>query len=145
MPDVIGLDHIYIAVADLERSRQFYDRVFGVLGFRQNAFELGGDPHVQYYNRHFGYVLRPARGTIKGSVGLHHLCFRVATAADVERCAAELVDRGISASAPKLYPEYAPDYMATFLADPDGLRLEITNWRAERRHRHDHWEDDPTA
>jgi hypothetical protein len=27
-----------------------------------------------------------------------------------------------------------------FLTDPDGVRLEITNYRQERRQRHDHWE-----
>ena len=145
MPEVIGLDHIYIAVADLARSRQFYDQVFGVLGFRQNAFDLGGAPHIQYYNRHFGYVLRPASDTTRGSIGLHHLCFRVASAADVASCVEALVARGIAASAAKHYPDYAPDYVATFLTDPDGLRLEITNWRAERRYRHDHWDDDPAA
>ncbi len=59
MPNVIGIDHLYITVADLARSQAFYDVVFGqVLGFRRNAFAIGADPHVQYYNRHFGYVLR---------------------------------------------------------------------------------------
>ena len=35
----------------------------------------------------------------------------------------------------RLYPEYAPDYYATFFSDPDGIRLEITNYRQERRKR----------
>ena len=62
MTPVVGIDHLYITVSDLARSQAFYDAVFlGVLGFRRNAFEIGGEPHVQYYNRHFGYVLRPAR------------------------------------------------------------------------------------
>ena len=47
---------------------------------------------------------------------------------------------GIPASEAKLYPDYARDYAATFLEDPDGIRLEITNYRAERRERHDRWE-----
>jgi hypothetical protein len=38
------------------------------------------------------------------------------------------------------YPEYAPNYVACFLSDPDGIRLEITNYRHERRQRHDAWE-----
>lgn len=44
-----------------------------------------------------------------------------------------------SATEPRLYPEYAPDYFAVFFSDPDGLRLEITNYRQERRKRHDEW------
>ena len=61
------------------------------------------------------------------------------------RCVEALAARGIAASAAQHYPDYAPDYVATSLTDPDGLRLEITNWRAERRYRHDHWDDDPAA
>lgn len=33
-----------------------------------------------------------------------------------------------------------PDYRAVFLDDPDGLRLELTNFRAERRARLEHWD-----
>jgi len=59
--EIIGIDHVYVAISDLERSARFYDAVTEVLGFRKNRFQIGGERHVQYYNRHFGYVLRPAR------------------------------------------------------------------------------------
>ena len=64
MPEVIGVDHIYVSVSNIERSQVFYDKLFlGALKFRKSNFVLAGDPHVQYYNRHFGYVLRQgARG-----------------------------------------------------------------------------------
>lgn len=143
MPEVIGIDHIYIAVADLERSEVFYDRVLvEVLGFRKNTFELDGEPHIQYFNRHFGYVLRPARVTSGHDAyapGLHHLCFRVDSPGDVAETAARLRGAGIEASDACLCPEYAPDYWATYFSDPDGIRLEVTNYRLERRARHDHW------
>jgi hypothetical protein len=58
---------------------------------------------------------------------------------EVENAAAKLRAAGIDASKPKLYPEYAADYYAAFFSDPDGLRLEVTNYRDERRHRHDEW------
>ena len=61
MPEVIGIDHIYITVSNLERSEIFYDVVMKVLGFQKNKFQIDGEKHIQYYNRHFGYVLRPAR------------------------------------------------------------------------------------
>jgi hypothetical protein len=63
------------------------------------------------------------------------------TAADVEAAAVALRAAGIEATGAKAYPEYAPDYVATFLEDPDGIRLEITNYRQERRERHDGWDD----
>lgn len=143
MADVIGIDHIYISVSDIARAEAFYDLVMPLLGFRKNAFRLDGDPHVQYFNRHFGYVLRPARRSNRHDAyapGLHHLCFRVERAQDVAQAAASLRAAGIDASESRCYPEYAPDYHATFFNDPDGLRLEVTNYRAERRRRHDEWE-----
>jgi len=33
------------------------------------------------------------------------------------------------------------DSRALRFTDPDGLRLEVTNYRAERRQRHDEWEE----
>jgi catechol 2,3-dioxygenase-like lactoylglutathione lyase family enzyme len=142
MPEVIGIDHIYIAVNDLRQSERFYDIVMSALGFKKNTFQIAGDPHIQYFNRHFGYVLRPARTpTTHDSYapGLHHLCFRVETEADVRSAAKTLSEQHIRISEPQRYPQYADDYFAFFLADPDGIRLEVTNYRRERRERHDHW------
>lgn len=144
MPEVIGLDHVYIAVSDLARSEVFYDRAFAeVLGFRKNRFALDGEPHVQYFNRHFGFVLRPSRSDTPHdpyAPGLHHLCLRVERIDDVCEAADALRAAGIDASEPQAYREYAPDYWATFFRDPDGVRLEVTNYRAERRERHDGWD-----
>jgi catechol 2,3-dioxygenase-like lactoylglutathione lyase family enzyme len=96
----------------------------------------------KYYNCHFGFVLRPARGGWHDpyAPGLHHLCLRVDSAEEVAETAARLTEAGIAVTAPKLYPEYAPDYSAMFFSDPDGVRLEVTNYRLERRNRHDHWD-----
>lgn len=144
MSEVTGIDHVYVAVSDMNRSEAFYDRMMNVLGFRKSAFTLHGDPHVQYFNRHFGYVLRPA-GSGKPhdpySPGLHHFCFRVDSVQDVIDVSRKLRAAGIDASEAAGHSEYAPDYWATFFTDPDGIRLEITNYRQERRDRHDNWED----
>ena len=143
MPEVTGIDHIYITVSDLARAEPFYDQVLVVaLGFRKNAFALAGDPHIQYFNRHFGFVLRPARSVSPHdsyAPGLHHFCLRVDSIADVHMVAEQLRSAGIAATEAQLYPEYAPDYWATFFSDPDGIRLEVTNSRQDRRARHDHW------
>jgi len=109
-----------------------------------NSFEIGGDPHVQYYNRHFGYVLRPARVSRAHepySPGLHHLCLRVDSVDDVVAVSQALRAAGVDATEAHLHPGYAPDYWATFFTDPDGVRLEVTNYRAERRERHDQWDE----
>jgi glyoxylase I family protein len=145
LTEVTGIDHIYITVSDLGRSEPFYDRVLrDALGFRKNTFTLGGDPHIQYFNRLFGYVLRPARVQQPHepyAPGLHHFCLRVDAVEDVHAVARELQAAGIAATDARLYPQYSPDYCATFFEDPDGVRLEVTNWREERRQRAAHWDD----
>jgi len=142
--DVLGIDHVYFTVSDLAASERFYDCVLvGALSHVKVRAPIGGEPHVHYINRHFSIALRSARASTAHdpyAPGLHHFCLRVEDAGAVDRVARVLVAGGIAASAPRLYPEYAPDYYATFFADPDGLRLEVTNFRSERRERHAGWE-----
>lgn len=129
--EVIGVDHIFITVRDLAAAEEYYDKVMRTLGFRKHQTAIDGEPHVQYYNRHFAYWLRPARdpgGHSAYAAGLHHFCFRVSSEADVNRAAAELEAAGVSVSPPQFHPEYGRDYYATFLAGPDGVRLEIRNF-----------------
>lgn len=143
MSEVIGIDHIYITVSNLERSEAFYDKVLLItLGFKKNKFLLNNENHIQYFNRHFGYVLRPSHTKVTHDPyvpGLHHFCLRVTSKADVVAVVKRLHDMGIKATEAKLHTEYAPDYWATHFSDPDGIRLEVTNYRAERKERHDNW------
>lgn len=142
--EVIGIDHVYLTVRDLARSEAFYDRVMPILGYRKSRSTIAGDPHVHFFNRHFGFSLRPARDGTPAhypyAPGLHHFCFRVNDQRAVDRAAAELAAAGVEATPARLYPEYAPDYYATFFTDPDGVRLEITNFRENRRQRMFDWD-----
>jgi catechol 2,3-dioxygenase-like lactoylglutathione lyase family enzyme len=142
--EVIGIDHIYLAVRDLGAAEAFYDRLMSILGFRKRTGLLGGEPHLHFYNRQYGFSLRPARSGAAAhdpyAPGLHHFCFRVTDEAAVDRAAGELSAAGIEVTAPRYHPEYAADYYAVFLQDPDGIRLEITNFRQERRRRMFDWE-----
>ena len=142
--EVIGIDHVYVAVRDLARSERFYDVVMPILGFRKNASTIAGDPHIHYYNRQFGFSLRPAKSDTPDhdpyAPGLHHFCFRVDDEAAIDRAVRELRSAGIDMTDPAYYPQFAPDYYATFFADPEGVRLEITNFREQRRRRMSDWE-----
>ena len=137
MADVVGIDPIYVSVSDLKSSETFYDRLLVVsLNFCKQCFELAGESYIQYYNRDLGFVLRtlPADGQRQPSVSAsHHFCLCVDSAAEVYGLSERLNHLGIDATAARLYPESAADYAATFLEDPDGLRLEITNFRQEKR------------
>ncbi len=141
--EVVAVDHIYLAVRDLPRSVAFYDPVMRLLGFKKGTGAIAGEPHAHYFNRVTQYSIRPARGGAHDPYrpGLHHLCFRVATRADVDAATTALRTLGIAASEPALYPEYAADYYATFFADPDGIRLEIVAHRRMRSLIRDHWDE----
>ena len=140
----MGIDQVYVAVRDMERSEEFYDRVMAVLGFRKGRGTLAEAPHLFYHSRHFVYSLRPAReGTPDHdpyAPGLHHFCFRVVDEEAVERAARELAEAGVETTEPRYYPEYGPDYYAIFFEDPDGMRLEVMNFRELRRKMMHDWE-----
>jgi glyoxylase I family protein len=91
MKEIIGIDHIYITVSNLKESEMFYDKIFiEIFGFKKNNFTIDTDPHIQYYNRHFGYVIRPSKNNqkfYKYTPGLHHFCLRVEEIDDVKECA----------------------------------------------------------
>jgi len=139
---VIALDHLYVAVQDLSASEAFYDPVMRLLDFRKGTGPIGGEPHLHYYNQVLQYTIRPAHSKMRHdpyAAGLHHVCFRVRSCADVDTTARELRELGVSATAPETYPEYAPDYYATFFADPDGIRLEVVAEVERRRLIREHW------
>ena len=56
----------------------------------------------------------------------------------VDRIAEGFAGRRIECSKPQRYPESASDYYSNFLY-PDGIRLEATNYRQERRRRFTDW------
>lgn len=143
--EVVGLDHVYVTVADFSRSEPFYDRLMAFLGFRKTDKRIGGEPHAHYINRVLQYSIRPARGGRVGhdpyTPGLHHLCFQVADRAAVDEVHATLTSWGIEASAPRVWSEYNDDYYATFFSDPDGLRLEVVARSRYRREIAERWDE----
>ena len=142
--EVTAVDHVYLTVSDLERAERFYDAVMKLLGFRKVTNPNAGERHAHYFNPVTQYTIRPAKtpGAPHDpySPGLHHLCFRVPRPTEVDEAARELAALGIAASEPRLYPEYAADYYATFFEDPDGIRLEIVAHRRMRSLIRDHWD-----
>ena len=135
MPSVIGIDHIVLRVSDLERSRRFYGRVLGYLGFAlewEFGVTLGWDNGVTMVwiveadeegKRH------PHR---TGNIGFHHYAFRLGAREDVDglhkllkKMKARVVDP------PEDYPHYGPGYYAVFFLDPDGMKLEGVHFPKE--------------
>ena len=142
--DVGAVDHVYVAVSDLARSEAFYDGVMRLLGFKKGTAPIAGERHLHYFNRVTQYSIRPARSAGPHDPyrpGLHHLCFRVGSRAEVDEVATGLASLGVAATPPALHPEYADDYYATFFTDPDGIRLAVGALRRGRILVRDRWSE----
>ena len=121
------LAHISIGVADLARSRAFYDAALPTLGCRR-FYDVPGA-------RGYGTAQAPASrngeeaGT-KPNVGFH-AAFQATDRAAVQAFhAAALAAGGTDNGAPGLRPEYTPDYYAGFFIDPDGHHIEVVTFSA---------------
>lgn len=141
--EVLGVDHIYLAVSDFARTEAFYDTVLGILDYRKIDAPIGGAPHRHYFNKAMQISIRPSHGGKHDpyAPGLHHLCLQVADNAAVDTVARLLQAAGIEATAPAAYPQYADDYYATFFSDPDGLRHEIVARRVRRKMTVERWSE----
>jgi len=119
------IDHVGFEVSDLERSTRFYDPVFRALGARRMheashavAYGING-PTVWFVTR--GVGPGPAYG---------HVALQASGKAAVDAAhAAGLANGGTDVGAPGQRPQYGRRYYAAYLADPDGLRVEIVSRR----------------
>lgn len=117
------LDHVSIGVQDIARTRAFYDAVLAPLGYDrlstgEGSLGYGRDAVVFW----IGASERPVPAD-PGS-GLH-FCFTAPSRRAVDAFhAAALATGGSDNGAPGLRLDYAPNYYAAFVVDPDGYRLE---------------------
>jgi len=119
---VVGIDHISIRVRDYAKSKAFYSKLFGFLGF-----EISDEyPNtIGCTNGKTRYWIAPAEGRKAyriGDVGLHHYAFQLRNRRDVDALQAFLEKEKVKIVDPA--DEYYEDYYAVFFLDPDGLKLE---------------------
>ncbi len=143
-PRIVGLDHVYLSVTDMARSEPFYDAVMQALGFRKGDKPIAGERHAHYFNPVTQITIRPARLPDRADpyrAGLHHLCLQAASDASVDEAHARLTRLRVRCTPPKKYPEYNPDYYATFFEDPDGIRFEVVARTPHRERVARRWSD----
>ena len=111
-PKTLGAHHVRLTVSDFERSLRFYTEVLG-FGLRRRFNETSAMLHeISDAEQRFD----------EARVGLDHLSFRVATAAEVEQAAAHLDEHGIPHSGVK--PGRMPGASVVIFRDPDNIQLE---------------------
>jgi catechol 2,3-dioxygenase-like lactoylglutathione lyase family enzyme len=117
-----GLDHVAIAVSDVDRSARFYSDVLGL----DRAHAEWDVPVVMAANGTgvaiFDKELHPGEGDDTPDVRILHIAFRV-DREGLERARQELSERGLT-------PRFSDHGIAhsLYFDDPDGHQLELTTY-----------------
>jgi catechol 2,3-dioxygenase-like lactoylglutathione lyase family enzyme len=127
------IDHIGVAVSNMERAKAFYLNALERLGIgvlmEVSAEETGGDAHAGFgkENKAFFWI-----GTGDKPKGGAHVAFTAQTRADVDAFYhAALAAGGRDNGAPGLRPFYHAHYYGAFVFDPDGNNIEAVCHRPE--------------
>lgn len=135
-----AIQHVDLAVSDVQRSLLFYRALLEPLGLEEYARlrSYRGTEEVVYlsFGRSF-FGIRPADGGAYRhyEVGIEHLAFQVDTREEVDQAHARCVQAGASIESPpqEHYVEREQeDYYSFFAFDPDGIRVEVVCDRAHR-------------
>jgi catechol 2,3-dioxygenase-like lactoylglutathione lyase family enzyme len=117
------LNHISIGVRDIARTKRFYDAALKPLGYKtlsegDTSLGYGKDTVVLWISASDKPVLADEKSGL-------HFCFDAPTQKSVAAFhVAALGAGGRDNGKPGLRPDYAPNYYAAFVVDPDGYRLE---------------------
>ncbi len=125
------IDHVSVAVRDLDKAQAFYSAVLAPLGFAK--LREWPDAAIGFGKKHPEFWLnkRRAMAEVAPDSGVH-ICLRAPDTAAVDAFhAAALKAGGTSDGAPGLRPEYYATYYAAFIRDPDGNRIEAVTFVRE--------------
>ncbi|RKF19374.1 hypothetical protein D6851_13070 [Altericroceibacterium spongiae] len=134
-----GVNHVEFSVLDYENSVDFYDRMFGWLGYK-SFWTLDLGYRSTYYMARFpfphSYIgIQPAKSGGKldhadRATGIHHIALWAKNAREVDDFHREfLLANNLSVSDPPAeYPIYAPGYYGVFFEDPiNGIHWELAH------------------
>jgi catechol 2,3-dioxygenase-like lactoylglutathione lyase family enzyme len=127
------IDHIGLAVSNMERSTAFYSNALKPLRIavimEVSAEQTGGDAHAGFGkdNKAFFWI-----GTGNKPKGGAHVAFAAQTRAEVDSFyQAALAAGGRDNGAPGPRPHYHEHYYGAFVFDPDGNNIEAVCHRPE--------------
>jgi catechol 2,3-dioxygenase-like lactoylglutathione lyase family enzyme len=126
--EINGIAHIQLTVSDFEACARFYGPLLTL--FEMSLVFDDGDVKYWVGGRTAVAITRCApehqnERFVQTRVGLHHVCFRLRSRADVDQVY-ELVQK---LNAKVVHPPedgpWAPGYYSLLFEDPDGIRLEV--------------------
>jgi catechol 2,3-dioxygenase-like lactoylglutathione lyase family enzyme len=121
------IDHVSVAVRDLDQAARFYEAVLGAIGY----VKLEVRPHTVGFGKkypEFWLNLRATMRPVADNSGAH-VGLRVRSTELVDAFhAAALAAGGSCDGAPGLRPQHGDGYYAAFIRDPDGNRIEAVTF-----------------
>jgi len=121
------IDHVSVAVRDLQASARFYEAVLGALGFAKLEERPATVAFGKTYSE-FWINLRQGLSPIAPDSGAH-ICFRARATEIVDAFhAAALAAGGASDGAPGLRAQHGDGYYAAYVRDLDGNRIEAVTF-----------------
>jgi catechol 2,3-dioxygenase-like lactoylglutathione lyase family enzyme len=121
------IDHVSIAVCDLDRAARFYQAVLGAIGYEKLVVRPRTVGFGKSYPE-FWLNLRATMPPIDVDSGAH-AALRVRTTELVDGFhAAALAAGATSDGVPGLRPQHGEGYYAAFIRDPDGNRIEAVTF-----------------
>ena len=130
MPRVVGIDHLVLSVGDFARSKEFYRKLLGFLGFRLK-YEYEGMAGWSNGKTLLWIAAADAEGRKhkyrKGDIGFHHYAFELASRKDVDTLGDFLENNEMTVVDPP-GEYYGRNYYAVYFTDPDGMKLEGMIW-----------------
>jgi glyoxylase I family protein len=130
---VLGQHHVALIVSDYRRSRDFYTRVLGLPVLSETwraerqSFKLDLLLPDGTQIELFSFPAPPARPSRPEACGLRHLALRVA---NLDQSLKSLAELGVAVEPVRVNPIIASRF--TFLADPDGLPIELVEAATQR-------------
>ncbi len=124
------IDHVSVAVRDLERAARFYEAALAPLGFAWLVTRPATIGFGKSYPE-FWIHLRANMAPVEEGSGVH-ICLRAKSTSEVDAFHTAALDTGGSSDgAPGLRPHDRVKYYAAFVIDPDGNRIEAVTFPAE--------------
>ena len=131
-----SISHIALTVSDLNRSAEFYDRIFKFMGYMpvlvpESTQQAMKTQLKAWVGPGYSISIRPSKGDFahrphnRNAPGFNHMAFYAEDRSDIDTMYNLLKEIGAQVLDPPAEYPYSPGYFAVYFTDPDGLKFEF--------------------
>lgn len=126
--EINGMAHVMLTVSQFEKAKAFYSALLPAFGM---ACVFDGEDFCYHVGARTAIGIQRCEPRYENErfqqrrVGLHHLCLRARSRADVDAAAEVAKSAGAAIVRGPMEGDWAPGYYYVLFEDPDGIRLEV--------------------